>query len=170
MEAGEYGLTRGTCFVERRLEVVAVAGLLWIFSWCVLGAAGFFVFFFSIFFFLRTHTACCKYEAVLPHLPLYQYPGPRNVGCCVLTRHSIGAIDCIVGVVERVSRAVGTRERGMHECVLCPMVVDRIVIDYPCILKKAFMCTVVHTARLRGTDYVFQGFSTRSREGERFSR
>ena len=22
-------------------------------------------------FFLRTHTACCKYEAALPHLPLY---------------------------------------------------------------------------------------------------
>ena len=40
MEAGEYGLTRETCFVARRLEVVAVAGLLWI-SWCVLGAAGF---------------------------------------------------------------------------------------------------------------------------------
>ena len=35
MEAGKYGLTRGTCFVARRLEVVAVAGLLWI-SWCVL--------------------------------------------------------------------------------------------------------------------------------------
>ena len=30
MEAGEYGLKRGTCFVARRLEVVAVAGLLWI--------------------------------------------------------------------------------------------------------------------------------------------
>ena len=68
MEAGEYGLTRGTCFVGRRLEVVAVAGLL---SWCVLGAADYFVFFFSIFFVLRTHTACCKYEAAMPHLPLY---------------------------------------------------------------------------------------------------
>ena len=45
MEAGEYGLTRGTCFVARRLEVVAVAGLLRI-SWCVKGAADFFVFFF----------------------------------------------------------------------------------------------------------------------------
>ena len=45
MEAGEYGLTRGTCFVARRLEVVAVAGLLWI-SWCVLGGADFF----SVFF------------------------------------------------------------------------------------------------------------------------
>ena len=30
MEEDEYGLTRGTCFVARRLEVVAVAGLLWI--------------------------------------------------------------------------------------------------------------------------------------------
>ena len=40
MEAGEYGLTRGTRFVARRLEVVAVAGLLWV-SWCVLGAARF---------------------------------------------------------------------------------------------------------------------------------
>ena len=39
MEAGEYGLTRGTCFVARRLEVVAVAGMLWI-SWCALGGAG----------------------------------------------------------------------------------------------------------------------------------
>ena len=46
MEAGEYGLTRGTCLVARRLEVVAVAGLPWI-SWCVLGAAGFLVFFSS---------------------------------------------------------------------------------------------------------------------------
>ena len=41
MEAGEYGLTRGTCYFARRLEVVAVAGLLWI-SWCVLGGAGFY--------------------------------------------------------------------------------------------------------------------------------
>ena len=46
MEAGEYGLTRGTCFVARCLEVVAVAGLLWI-SYCVSGAADFLVFFSS---------------------------------------------------------------------------------------------------------------------------
>ena len=44
MEAGEYGLTRGACFVARRLEGVADAGLLWI-SWFVLGAAGFRVYF-----------------------------------------------------------------------------------------------------------------------------
>ena len=68
MEAGEYGLTRGTCFVARRPEVVAVAGLLWI-SWCVFGAAGFRVFF--SFFFLRTHMACSKYEAALLQLLLY---------------------------------------------------------------------------------------------------
>ena len=72
MEVADYGLTRGTCFVARRLEMVAVAGLLWI-SWCVLGGPGFFVFcvFFFLFFFLRTHTACRKYAAELPHLPLY---------------------------------------------------------------------------------------------------
>ena len=41
MEAGEYELTCGMCFVARRLEVVAVAGLLCT-SWCVLGGADFF--------------------------------------------------------------------------------------------------------------------------------
>ena len=71
MEAGEYGLTRGACFIASHLELHAMAELLWI-SWCVLGGADFsMIFFFSIFFFLRTHTACCKYEAPLPHLPLY---------------------------------------------------------------------------------------------------
>ena len=40
MEAGEHGLTRGTCFAAHRLELVAVSGLLWI-SLCVLGRAGF---------------------------------------------------------------------------------------------------------------------------------
>ena len=45
MEAGEHGLTRVTCFVARRLELVSVAGLLGI-SWCVLGGAGFFLLFF----------------------------------------------------------------------------------------------------------------------------
>ena len=49
-ESGEYGLTRGTCFVARRLELVAVARLLW-FSWRVLGGVDFFVCFFFDFFF-----------------------------------------------------------------------------------------------------------------------
>ena len=56
MEASEYGLTCGTCFVERHPEVVAVAGLLWI-SWCVLGAAGFRVFSPRFFFFERSRPA-----------------------------------------------------------------------------------------------------------------
>ena len=49
MEEGEYGLTRGTRSVAGRLELVAVAGLLWI-SLCVLDAGDLFVFFFSFFF------------------------------------------------------------------------------------------------------------------------
>ena len=51
----------GTCFLLCRLELDAVAGLLWI-SWCVSGMADISVFFFR-FFFHRTQTACCKYEA-----------------------------------------------------------------------------------------------------------
>ena len=47
MGASKYWLTGGTCFVPRRLEMVAVTGLLCV-SWCVLGAAGFHFFpFFS---------------------------------------------------------------------------------------------------------------------------
>ena len=55
MEAGEYGLTRGTCFFARRLEVVAFAGLLRL-SWCAPGGVDFFVLFFvsTFFFFERT--------------------------------------------------------------------------------------------------------------------
>ena len=49
MEAGEYELTRGTCFFTRRLEVVAVAGLMWV-SWCVFGGAHFFVLSMSLHF------------------------------------------------------------------------------------------------------------------------
>ena len=55
MDAGENGLTCGTCFIVHRPEVVAVARLLWI-SWCVLGGGGdFFCMFFSLFFFSNTH-------------------------------------------------------------------------------------------------------------------
>ena len=74
MEAGGYGLTRGSCFIARRLEVVAVAGLLWI-SRCVSGGADFFVcvcvFFFDFIFVERTRPAESTYEADLPHLPHY---------------------------------------------------------------------------------------------------
>ena len=68
MEAGECGRTRGTCFITCRLEVVAVAGLLWL-SWYAFGGADFFVFF---FLFERTRPAASvRCEAALPHLPPY---------------------------------------------------------------------------------------------------
>ena len=54
MESGEYGLTRGTCFIACRLELHAVAGLLWI-PCCVLGGADFPVFFFFDFCFSNAH-------------------------------------------------------------------------------------------------------------------
>ena len=53
MEAGVYGLTRGMCLVARRLEVVAVAGLLWT-SWCVLDGVDF-LFFFVFFDFFSSN-------------------------------------------------------------------------------------------------------------------
>ena len=52
MEAGEYRQARVMCFVASRLEVVAVAGLLWLSS-CVLGGADFFVFSMSLHFQIR---------------------------------------------------------------------------------------------------------------------
>ena len=71
MEAGEYGLTRGTCFVTRRLEVVAVVGLL-LTSWCVLGGADFFVVcvcvFLILFFSERTRPAASMSPPCLIYL------------------------------------------------------------------------------------------------------
>ena len=76
-EKCEYGLPSGTCFTASRFEVVAVAGLLWTY---------FVVFFFSVwwdfvflfsFFLLRTLTGYFKYEATLPHVPLYLYKFKR---------------------------------------------------------------------------------------------
>ena len=52
LETGECGLTRGTCFIARRLEVVAVAELLWV-SWWVLSVVGFC--FFPFFFASNAH-------------------------------------------------------------------------------------------------------------------
>ena len=79
MEAGEYGLTRGTCFVASHLEVspgcCGFRGVFWVrrfFSY---------VFFFS-FIFVRKRTACCKYEAALPYLPLCWYRDAYRVQLC----------------------------------------------------------------------------------------
>ena len=68
-EECEYGLLSGTCLTARRVEVVAVAGLLWkYFVVCFVSVWWEFIFFsFSL---LRTHTAYRKYEATLPHVPL----------------------------------------------------------------------------------------------------
>ena len=53
IEAGEYGLTRWTSFLACRLELNAVAGLLWI-SLCVLGCSGISCFF-CVFFSSNEH-------------------------------------------------------------------------------------------------------------------
>ena len=66
MEASKYGLERRTCSVTHHLEVVAVAGLLWI-SRCVWGAAGFR--FFRVFFiFERTRPAASMRTPCLIYL------------------------------------------------------------------------------------------------------
>ena len=54
MEAGQYGLTRVTCFLACRLELDAVAGMLWL-SWCVPGGADFFPVFFHEFAFSNSY-------------------------------------------------------------------------------------------------------------------
>ena len=78
MEAGEYGLTRGTCFVVCCLEVVAVAGLLFI-SWCVLGGADFFVLiFFDFFLFERTRYAASMRPPCLTYLSTSNEARPRE--------------------------------------------------------------------------------------------
>ena len=73
-EAGEYVLTRGTCFVARRLEVVSIAGLLLI-SLCVLGEAGFRVFHDSAFFQIR-RSSTVSVDSV--SCLLYTSPSPRD--------------------------------------------------------------------------------------------
>ena len=96
MEAGEYGLTRGTCFVARPLEVVAVAGLLSI-SWCVLGGADFFVFyFFSIFFFFEHARPAASMRP-----PCLIYVSTRNeaVFCLYIGQKSLFIPGCVQGTI-----------------------------------------------------------------------
>ena len=55
-EECEYGLPSGTCFTARRLEVVAVAGLLWIhFVVCFFSVLWDFVFFVFVLFTSNAH-------------------------------------------------------------------------------------------------------------------
>ena len=74
MDASEYGLTRGTCFLAYCLELDAVAGLLWI-SWCLLGGADFFRLFRSFFSFERTRPAASM------RLPLASFTSLLVPGC-----------------------------------------------------------------------------------------
>ena len=56
------------CVVSPR-ELAAVDVLLWV--WCVSVRPGFLLFFVAVFF-LRTHTACYKYQASLPFISLLE--------------------------------------------------------------------------------------------------
>ena len=76
MEAGEYGLTRGTCSSHAVTSWTPSPGCCGFRGVFRVGRIFFSVFFFR-FFLLRTHTACCRYEATLPYVPLYEYlPAP----------------------------------------------------------------------------------------------
>ena len=79
MEAGEYGLTRGTCFLACILVLDAVAGLLWI-SWRVLGGAEVFSvsFLFDFLFFERTRPAASMRP---PYLILLATSTGVRTGC-----------------------------------------------------------------------------------------
>ena len=82
----------GTCFVARRLELVAVAGLPWI-SWCVLGGADFFFFYFPIFvFFERTRLAASMRPPCLIYLSTST--GVRT-GCHYLISLSVCLSVCV---------------------------------------------------------------------------
>ena len=68
-EECEYGLTSGTCFTARRLEVVAVAGLLWIyFVLCFFSVWWDFVFFFRFLYFERTRPIASTRQPCLMYL------------------------------------------------------------------------------------------------------
>ena len=102
MEAGEYELTRGMCFVERSLKVVAVAELLCI-SWCVLGAAGF-RFFSPFFFFECTRPAANTSPPRLISSLLVERPVHRRVHNRASARRRRGLLN--YGLVDIHSRLV----------------------------------------------------------------
>ena len=85
IEAEEYRLKRGTCFFARRLEVVAVAGLLRLLL-SLLGEIVFFVFsFFLLFFFERTRpiasvmSPLVSFTALLVTCQIYHTLNPSNL-------------------------------------------------------------------------------------------
>ena len=123
IEACEYRLTRETCFAAHRLEVFAVAGLVWM-SWCVLGGTDFSVFFFlDLFSFQRTRPTASMKTPCLIYLsfstdcesctrPISTNPGSIESGeygltrgtCSIACRLELPAVDeqlwiswCVLG-------------------------------------------------------------------------
>ena len=98
MEAGEYALTRGTCFLACRLELVAVAGLLWL-SWCVLGGVDFFAFLFRLFFFFeRTRPAAIMRPPYLIYLSTsnaFKAKNPLHTGVSTGCHYLISVSVCV---------------------------------------------------------------------------
>ena len=72
MEAGDYGLTRRTCFVTRRFDVIAVAGVWWI-SWCVLIVVGH-----RVIYFQRTRPATSMRPACRIYLSINKERRPEE--------------------------------------------------------------------------------------------
>ena len=111
MEAGEYGLTCGTCFVASRPEVVvAVAGLLSI-SWCVLGGVRLLRVFFRFVFVERTRPAtnmrhpCLIYLSTSNKARPKEQIEPRPVFACRRKGHFIPG--CVLGAtISLVCRSV----------------------------------------------------------------
>ena len=98
MEAGEYALTRGTCFLACPLELVAVAGLLWL-SWCVLGGVDFFAFLFRLFFFFeRTRPAAIMRPPYLIYLSTsnaFKAKNPLHTGVSTGCHYLISVSVCV---------------------------------------------------------------------------
>ena len=109
METGKFGVRCMTCFVARCLELVAAVDFVVYFGCCG-----------SVFFgfYQRTHTACCKCKAALPHIPFYSY-----LIQTVITEYS--------GI-----RLGNTRERGIQPKITCSTcarslpVIPRLYISY----------------------------------------
>ena len=99
MEAGQDELTRVTCFLARRLELDAAAGLLWL-SWCVLGwGGGFFrVFFFSIFFFFERTRPATSIRPPLASFTSLLEPGAYRVQ---LFHESVCLCVCVLCNIRR---------------------------------------------------------------------
>ena len=122
MEAGEYGVTRGTCFLACRLELDALAGLLLI-SWCVLGGTDFSVFFFlDLFSFQRTRptasmkTPCLIYLSFSTDCESCTRPISTNPG-------SIETVECGLpkawDVFRRMPFRGGRGRRAAVDFVVC---------------------------------------------------